>query len=418
MTPSIVIDTTPARDPGPQLDRLISSTVMRGSSLGSIMGAVGTVSNLIFSGARGPPLRSPLEMEGFTPSQVEFLTDVALTRKRSQRKFTRASELYFTSEGLRWATPEVAADHCASRLARELVIDVTCGQGGQVMSLSATSKRVIAVDIDPTNCLVTMMNCMARNISNVTIVNGDCFDNAVLEMVEAGCAVFCDPARPPNSEKRELSEIVPDPRRVQHSYGGLASGFCYEMPPYISMDKIDFPCEAEYVSIEGRLNRLNLYTGDLYACERSAVALPGGHVLEGRPDPAASKVTHKEISGTYAYEIDPTVIRADLVQTLVDSVGPGAHVLTLDERRALLFSDHHLESPFLIQGFRVISAHVSEEELLSALGRIGAGSVTIRYSVDPRDYWDVRRSFEEKLKGRRKVQLFKDGGFLVLEKLH
>ncbi|MBN1539644.1 MAG: hypothetical protein JW939_05820 [Candidatus Thermoplasmatota archaeon] len=418
MAASYIIDTSSIEKEGSEADRLISLTSLQGSSLPAIMEAVDKAWKLASSGVHGMALRSPLEMMGFEHSQMDVILDMVLTRKRTRQKYIDGSDLFFTSEGLRWATPEIAAEHCARRLAGPQVVDVTCGQGGQVLSLSKVSDRVIAVDIDPLNCLVALMNCISRKISNVTIVNGDCFDHVPIGMAEEGCAIFCDPARPPVSVRRELSEMVPDPRKVLRSYGDIAAGSCFEVPPYISMDKVDFRCEAEYVSIEGRLNRLNLYTGNLYVCERSAVLLPGGEVLKGIPGSAlVDRPITGERVGCYAYEVDPSVVRSDLTSQLVAGMGEHVSVHGLDGRRVLLVSNERIDHPFLKQGYRILAAGVPDRDLNTTLIMLGAGKVTLRYGIDPEEYWKVRLGLEENLNGRKKVQLFKAGGYLVLEKM-
>ena len=57
------------------------------------------------------------------------------------------------------------------------------------------------------------------------------------------------------------------------------------------------------------------------------------------------------------------------------------------------------------------------EDLIPTLRKVDAGSVTLRYGVDPKDYWKIRRSIETQLDGARKVSLFKGKDHLVLERL-
>lgn len=372
---------------------------------------------MIEGGIRPGDPNSPLEMEGFDKAQSEIIIDIARTRKKAAEKYPDGKELFFTSEGLRWATPASAADHCAERLGRPLVLDVTCGQGGQVLSLSRTSGRVIAVDIEPLNCLVTLMNCLSRGIENVTIVNSDCFDEKVVSLSEDGGALFSDPARPPGSEERTLEEITPDPRRVMEAYGKTASGMCFEVPPYLSMEKVNFECEAEYVSIEGRLNRLNLYTGDLKRSERSAVILPQRSEIRGIPSFGLFDDPRSAVKGRFAYELDPAVVRSGLISALIARMGMNGTPIRLDDRRSLLVSEDRLNDPFLKQSYRVLEGSVKQEALTETLVKLGAGSVTLRFRVDPKDYWRVRNKLEEGLSGKRKVQLFKPGDYLILEKL-
>ncbi|MGA1820165.1 MAG: hypothetical protein ACMUHU_04055 [Thermoplasmatota archaeon] len=417
MAAPIMITTSPKMEQDPEVEGLISITPFNGHSLAVIMEAIRSTWKKVLKGAPAGDLHSPLEMKGFDDVQRGIVIDIARTRKRASEKYPDGRDLFFTSEGLRWATPGPAADHCARRLGRRLVMDVTCGQGGQVLSLSRTSERVVAVDIDPMNCLVTLMNCLSRGVGNVSIVNADCFDPYVISLSDEGCGVFSDPARPPGSEERSFDEIFPDPRKVMEAYGGTSSGMCFEVPPYLSMDKVDFICEAEYVSLDGRLNRLNLYTGDLMRSERSAIVLPLGAELRGEPRSGPEKVPPLVKEAKYAYELDPAVVRSGLTASLCAGIGVENSPAHLDERRSLLLTDGAVDSPFLKQGYRVLRTSVDPDSLKEALVELGAGSVTLRYQMEPGDYWDVRKDLEEGLSGRRKVQLFRYDGYLILEKL-
>jgi hypothetical protein len=325
--------------------------------------------------------------------------------------------LFFTSEGLRWATPQSAAEHCSRRIGRDLVMDITCGQGGQVLFLSDTCRRVIGVDLDAMNCLVAFLNCDALDRRNVTIINGDCLDPEVIALAENGCAVFSDPARPPGAVERTFEEIVPDPREVKAAYENKAGGMCFEIPPYIDLDKVEFDCEVEYLSIDGRLNRLNIYSGDLKLVGRSAVILPEGKVLRGDPSNVQGIDESRLSTGNLIYEVDPAVVRAGLEKTLAGELGTAPSFIHLDERRCMLSSTRPLLSPFLKQGYRILGSGVSEEDLVPTLRKLGAGSVVLRYRVDPKDYWKERGSLEKGLEGRIKVDLFKGADYLILQRV-
>ncbi|MGA1872169.1 MAG: hypothetical protein ACMUHY_00725 [Thermoplasmatota archaeon] len=415
MTGAIFIDTGAGSGMEQEADPLIEATPFRGHALNDIMSGISSVWSGIAGGSPPGSYRSPLEKMGFDDVQSSIIVDIAKTRKNAGAKYADGRSLFFTSEGLRWATPDPAARHCALRISRALVMDVTCGQGGQVLALCELSERVIAVDIDPLNCLLTSMNCIAKGITNALVVNSDCLDSAVIGLAEEGCAIFSDPARPPSSTERTFEEIVPDPREVMNAFDHAAGGMCFEVPPYISPGRIDIDCEAEYVSLDGRLNRLNLYTGDLVLGERSAVVLPSGATLRGRFS------DRQEHSGSrryvHAHEIDPAVVKAGLADLLPEELGIDGSLVRLDDRRSLLLSDELTQSPFLINSYRILADPVTEKDLDAALRRVGAGSVTIRYPVEPGEYWTVRRGLEKDLTGNRKVQLFKGDAYMILEKL-
>ncbi len=397
------------------IDTLIERTILKGIPLEEIRDMVERTWDIVKKGAHISDLHSPLEMMGLEKGVRDLVIDIALTRKRSTGKYVHGDRLFFTSEGLRWATPQVAAEHCADRLRRQLVIDATCGQGGQVLSFADTCDDVIGVDIDPLNCLVSILNCLSMKKRNVTIINGDCLDPDVIEFSKDGCAIFSDPARPPGAAEREMDEIDPDPRKIQKAYEKRSSGMCFEIPPYISLDKIEMVSEVEFISLDGRVNRLNIYTGDLITTERSAVVLPAKAVIKGPQKKIDGLDEGKLSAGTLVYEIDPTIVRAGLEHAFASEMGVPPEYIHLDGRRCLLASSDRINSPFLKQCYMVKAANVSEEDLISVLKKLGAGKLTLRYGVDPKDYWKVRKNIENKLSGNNKFQLFKGNNYLILE---
>ena len=193
------------------------------------------------AGIGGTRLRSRIAGRGLDGPSIDLLLDIQSTRSRSIEKYPDGDRLFFTSEGLRWATPRSAADHCARRLASANSADVTCGQGGQAISLSRTCDRVIAIEKDPLNVYIACLNFRELGLDNIELIQGDCLDPDMVRRVGEGSPVFSDPARPSGSTERTLGELVPDPREVIRSYEGRACGFCFEVPPYLSRDRIDFP---------------------------------------------------------------------------------------------------------------------------------------------------------------------------------
>jgi hypothetical protein len=400
-----------------RIQQLIDMTPMEGIHFSDIIRNVNEVWSLVMKGAHKKDLHVPLETEGLEKKARELIINVATTRKRSNEKFIHGDELFFTSEGLRWATPQSAAEHCSRRIGRDLAMDVTCGQGGQVLSLADSCRWVIGIDMDPLNCLITILNCRSLGKNNVAVVHGDCLDPEIIKLADNGCAVFSDPARPPGAVERTFEEIIPDPRKIKAAYDGVAGGMCFEIPPYISLDKVDFNCEYEYLSIDGRVNRLNIYTGDLVLTERSAVVLPEGNVLKGVFSIIKEMKESQLSSGNFIYEVDPAVVRAGLEGPLSEELDVDPDFIHLDNRRCMLSTIKPLSSAFLKQGYKILANSVKDVNLVSVLKELKAGSVTLRFGVDPKDYWKTRRSLESKLDGNIRVDLFKGKDYLILQRV-
>lgn len=354
---------------------------------------------------------------GLGNAACSIVLDMAMTRREASEKFSRGGELFFTKEGLRWATPEPVARHCASRLKGGPCIDVCCGQGGQALFLAMECDRVVAFDIDPLNCLIARSNAKALGIENIEVHQLDCLSPEAVILAEKCIHVFSDPARPPGSHERTLEELRPDPRAVMMAYGQSAEGFCFELPPYINGERITFPHEAEYVSLDGRLNRLNIYTGRLAQQTRSAVVLPGGESISGpktKPPEGGGGIPFPE---RYMFELDHSVVRAGLVGVLMDALGREARYLEIDERRSLILSNGPLTSPFFTGRYHILGFSPDPHSLTTALKEQGAGKVTLRYKIDPHSYWNERARLEKGLTGQVWVHLFMKGSYILTERM-
>ncbi len=372
---------------------------------------------LLSTGRRAEKVRVAISNLVDQENDTDLVMDVLLTRRKSKGKFTDWERLYFTSSGLRWATPGVAAEHCARRMECGRIADLACGQGGQIIAFSRRCSEVVAIDKDPVNLFIAHLNCIAVGADNVDLICGDSLSEAVSDRVGDADHAFCDPARPPGSEERTLSELLPDPRKILERYSDRVKGLCFEVPPYLSLDKIPFPCEAEYVSIDGRVNRLNLYTGDLARSASSAVVLPGGERLSGEAKSLGpGRVDPVEV-GSYLHELDPAVVKAGLVwKALGGKDSPD--LIALDRRRTMLSSEEDVVSPFFRGTYRYMGSVEDISTMIEMLNERGVGSVTLRWKMDPSDYWPVRNSIESKLKGKGKVQIFRyEGRYLIAEKV-
>ncbi len=354
---------------------------------------------------------------GLGTAAYSIVLDMAMTRREASEKFSRGGELFFTKEGLRWATPEPAARHCASRLRGGTCLDICCGQGGQALFLAMECERVVAFDIDPLNCLIARSNAKALGIENLEVHQLDCLSSEAVGLAEKCIHVFSDPARPPGSHERTLEELRPDPRQVLMAYGKTAEGFCFELPPYINIERITFPHEAEYVSLDGRLNRLNIYTGRLAKQTLSAVVLPGGESISGpktTPPEGGDGVPFPE---RYMFELDHTVVRAGLVGVLMGALGHEARYLELDDRRSVILSNGELSSPFFTGRYHILGFSPDPHSVANTLKEQGAGKVTLRYKVDPESYWDERARLEKGLTGHVWVHLFMKGSYILAERM-
>lgn len=91
-------------------------------------------------------------------------------------------------------TPECIAQHHASRLQCDVVLDAFCGSGGNSIQLAMTCHRVIALDIDPLKISMAKHNASIYGVSDrIEFICGDYFK--ILPMLKSSIidAIFLSP---------------------------------------------------------------------------------------------------------------------------------------------------------------------------------------------------------------------------------
>lgn len=169
---------------------------------------------------------------------------------------------------IRFGTPVEVAAYRAKRMSGyDTIIEVGAGAGFQTAEFAKFSD-VIAIEVDEAR--------MKRGTfqKNVKRILGDALDPQTLAQVQpkGTVAVFLDPERPANARERTLSEIKPDIKKFLASYTSFSSDIAIELPPFLK--ELPEHCEREYLSIDGKLNRLTIYFGALCHADISIVQLP------------------------------------------------------------------------------------------------------------------------------------------------
>ena len=330
-----------------------------------------------------------------------------MATKKALLKHSQAAKLHYRDEDIRWATHELAAEYRAQRLKCKTIVDIGCGIGFQSFAFAKICKKVYAVEIDEEKIKLAKKNAQILGWKNIEFIHGDALSEKVLKQLKKVDMVFCDPERSPEERKRKVATIKPSIPELLHKYGALTENIAIEFPPQIT--ELPFDCEREYLSIDGALNRLTLYFGDLKKCERSAVILPGKERLC-----PAEEATLKETErlGEYLYEADPAVVKAGLLAELSEE----AEVERYEDGKAVFFtSDKKVKSSFFKNTFKVIDMCAQEEhEIIAALQKHEAGRVILRIPVDPADYWKIRKKMEAKLAGDKTYALLYLGNEAVI----
>lgn len=313
----------------------------------------------------------------------------------------------FSKEDLRFATSKEVADYRAKRLKCNRIVDLCSGIGIQSDAFAKTCKEVYGFEIDERKVDVSK-----KNFKNIKFEIGDVLDERVINQIRKikPDVIFCDPERLASEKERSIESIKPDIKKLIEIYSKITSNLCIEIPPRIDLDKLKElekfggKFEAEYLSLENRLNRLDLLFGDLKKDERSVVDVKNGIRIV---DNSKRKAKFNDKILNYIYEVNEAVIKANLINELAFLVG--ADILNNTEKNKVIFTS---KSPSLEFGcfaklYIVIGIVNKFEDINGLLKRNNFCKVVIKYSIDPKDYWKERNSIENHLRGDRESVVFK-----------
>ena len=326
------------------------------------------------------------------------------------RKKNFEKPLYSDKDGIRFATPKVVAQYRAKRLKCKTLADISCGIGGQTIFFAKECDFVYAVEIDPKKIEYARRNCELHDIDNVEFICGDALSPEVIEQIPKVDVIFSDPARPAQEDKRKVMSLEPGIPNVISAYSNKSDNFAFEAPPQMPPERIQFECEREYLSLDGQLNRLTLYFGDLNQCERSAVSLPDGAHINSTNTTYDIKETHN--IKTYACEPQPSVVKAEMLPQLAELLknendNIDVELFTIDKKRLLLTSNTRFKNTMLKNNYSVLQiTDFNPETINSILKKQDVGTVVLRAGVDPADYWTIRNEIEDGLGGENTIHLF------------
>lgn len=335
-----------------------------------------------------------------------------MTRDKRTIKFSKP--VLSNKEGLQLSTPEIVAKYIAKRLKTGIIADLGCGIGGQVIFFAKECDKVYAVERDPKKLEFARKNCTLYNVNNVEFILGDALSENIKSKVSDADIIFSDPARPLSEKERTLENLEPPITRILEIYSDVTRELAFHAPPQMPHSRIKLDCEKEYLSLNGQLNRLTLYFGDLKSSSRSAVVLPGGSRLcsSGAPDIKTGSLEN------FVYEPEPSVVKGQLINELALEITKENNEIVYyksDGKRTLLTSREQVLSPFFKDTYKVITRTKNDPlELKNVLRWEKAEKVVLRFDIEPDRYWDFRTSIEEDLSGYKTLHLFGFGKEIVV----
>ncbi|NWU69371.1 TGS1 synthase, partial [Pterocles burchelli] len=116
---------------------------------------------------------------GAIPAEIAGDPELAKYWAQRYRLFSRFDEgVKLDREGWFSVTPEKIAEHIAIRVSQsfncDIIVDAFCGVGGNAIQFALTSKRVIAIDIDPEKLVLARNNAEVYGVADqIEFICGD-----------------------------------------------------------------------------------------------------------------------------------------------------------------------------------------------------------------------------------------------------
>ena len=361
------------------------------------------INNLISKGFKDEEILNKINFES-----KEELLSIARARIKTSKDLGKylGNVKYFNLYDLRFSTSLDVAKYRAKRLKCKKIVDLCSGIGIQAAAFADYSKEVYAFEIDSKKVRYARENYPGKK--NLNFFVGDVLSDYVIEKVKEikPDIVFCDPERLASEKERTIDSIKPDIKKLLEIYSKISPNLCIEIPPQIELGKLNSlgEFEAEYLSYENKLNRLDLYFGEL---KKSVVSVADAVTFD------RIESSNKDINASftkdprdYIYELSPAIIKADLYADLSKEIN--APVLFGAEKGKVLLTSNELtlEHKELFKTYELVSVVNTFKEVTGALKNNGFGKVLLKYSIDPKDYWKERNKLEKGLRGDEEAVIF------------
>ena len=245
-------------------------------------------------------------------------------RRRALGKFSKASELFFTSSGLEQASSEVIARHIASRFSIfPKVIDLGCGLGFNTIFLAAAGSSVTAIDRDLNRLRLAQANAEVYKVAEkIKFLEGDFlspsfsdFYKNKLSDSEVAPAFFLDPARnlATGGKTRSLINSQPNLFELLPQIFKFTDNVAVKISPafdYRELEQLPSDPEVELISEDGVCKVALLWFGAFKKVKRQATVLRANQP----PFRLSSGPKSFEFSQplTYLYLPDKAIARAQL----------------------------------------------------------------------------------------------------------
>jgi 16S rRNA G527 N7-methylase RsmG len=337
----------------------------------------------------------------------DLLFEIATARIAISKKFRNWNRFWVDKYLASYSTPESIAEYRTKRLDGHEVLDIGSGSGIQDLIFSEHGIKTVGVEKDPVRYRYCLLNKQEFRENETKFIHGDALELNPEKIVNENTVVFSDPVRPVNETERSLQTLIPSPTVVYKIFKDYCPNFVFDLPPQIHRDKITIDGETEYISIDGNLNRLSLYTGKLSKSKSSAVMLPSGKTISGEP------ANFNEVEG----ELEDYVLLPDISSSYagltykISELYP-VTFLTSDKRRVLFTSKEKVHDFFGEQYF--VLGTTFDLLDLKIYKENDVGKIYPRFGLNDKEYYEIKNKIEKELKGTKDLYVFRQRDRYIL----
>lgn len=264
-------------------------------------------------------------------------------RQRARAKFALADRMLFDRESLEMASHEAVAAYHASRFPEgELVGDLTCGIGADLIAL-ARRGPVSGFELDPERADYARHNLAVHGLEGDVAVTDSMQEPWLFEYA------YCDPSRRVEGRRTlDLDQFAPRPKEVAERFKPLKLAAMKLSPMLLDRELESFGGRLEFVSFRGECREALVWFGADPG--RFAVLAETGEALPAAGDPPATDAV-----GGYLFEADPAAVRAHCLGELCSR-----HDLrALGDSNGYLTGGSLVGSPWLT-AFEVLADHAAD----------------------------------------------------------
>ncbi|KAM6135272.1 trimethylguanosine synthase [Pterocles gutturalis] len=214
---------------------------------------------------------------GAIPAEIAGDPELAKYWAQRYRLFSRFDEgIKLDREGWFSVTPEKIAEHIAIRVSQsfncDIIVDAFCGVGGNAIQFALTSKRVIAIDIDPEKLSLARNNAEVYGVADrIEFVCGDFM--VLAADLQADVVFLSPPWGGPDYATAEIFDIqtmiCPDGFEIFRLSKKITNNIVYFLPRNADIDQVASlagpggKVEIEQNFLNKKLKTITAYFGDL-----------------------------------------------------------------------------------------------------------------------------------------------------------